>query len=353
MKLRKYKIIGELFEVVKRGKMKLSVDSSTCGKYPIVSSSMYNQGITGYSNSYDYNGLYVSISNTGSTGYCFVQNGKFSATSSVTIVKPIIQCSIKALERICYILTRKLNLNYSWNVSLTIGRLNIETVLLPEDLNILSFDENSLFDNIPTFPALSINLTASPTSQTDSASPANMEHMEYMEYMEYPTLAIKTDLSTKQFKLEQFKISDLFEYVIVRHREHISNSSSGNNLLISQKNENRAIAKYINNYEFEEHNNVYVSVSCNTGGFSYVQTGRFSLTEKMHLLKLRDTKLSPLLHFIAYIMTSKFTTNYGWHPGLSKNWLMESYIILPTIDGNITNESIESFISYSLSCSLS
>ena len=157
---------------------------------------------------------------------------------------------------------------------------------------------------------------------------------------------ITPNIETVEYEIKPFKVLDqLFEKILVKNKRDINKCNDGIYPLISQATKHNGISKFIDVYDFDFEENV-ITVSNDNAGVSYVQTGKFSLTKDIHLLKLKPEYkyLNDLLHFIALIMTIQFSKNYEWGLGLNSTCLNREYIRLPTIDGKITLEAIEAFI---------
>lgn len=74
----------------------------------MITASANNNGISAYTDIYDYDGIYVSVSSDGSyAGTCFVQNGKFSITGNVNLLrlKPEYQYLEPALISLVFTMT--------------------------------------------------------------------------------------------------------------------------------------------------------------------------------------------------------------------------------------------------------
>jgi predicted RNA methylase len=122
--------IGDLFENVKTTSCAANNDLNE-GMYPLVSSSMKNNGVVKYINEYDLDGEYLVVScarepNTGFTSY---HKGKFSVTSCVKVLKPKNNIDI---ENIPDYFTKHLSETYNRNNPLTTELLMNEEILLPK-----------------------------------------------------------------------------------------------------------------------------------------------------------------------------------------------------------------------------
>lgn len=81
--------IGDAFEIVKC-KTRFVCHSNEVDKsagYPIISASKVNNGINTYINEYDLDGRYLTVAVEGTRGYTTYQNGKFSITHHLKVIK--------------------------------------------------------------------------------------------------------------------------------------------------------------------------------------------------------------------------------------------------------------------------
>ena len=118
--------IGDYFEIMSVKKKFLKTQPE--GKYPLISSSGTNNGISKYINDYSFEGECLTIARNGTVGSCFYQNGIFGITSDVLILtkKRDLNYHIWAMM-INYILPKK----YSYSNKLTIEKLLNEIILIP------------------------------------------------------------------------------------------------------------------------------------------------------------------------------------------------------------------------------
>jgi tRNA1(Val) A37 N6-methylase TrmN6 len=119
--------IGDYFSI-ESIKNKFKIKKSEEGKYPLISSSGTNNGISKYINNYSFEGECLTIARNGTVGSCFYQNGIFGITSDVLILtkKRDLNYHIWAMM-INYILPKK----YSYSNKLTIEKLLNEIILIP------------------------------------------------------------------------------------------------------------------------------------------------------------------------------------------------------------------------------
>ena len=124
--------IMDILNYVSKGKIK-NLQECESGIYPVISCSVVNNGYIKHINTYDYDGLYVTISGNGSAGTCFVQKGKFSASTDVHVLK--LKDEYKYLESclglLAYIMTNKFMHIYNYSTKLNNARLMNETISLP------------------------------------------------------------------------------------------------------------------------------------------------------------------------------------------------------------------------------
>ena len=116
--------IKDIAEKVKTLKPVFKINETTKGKYPLISSSMYNNGIAKYINDFNYDckdNNIISVARNGSVGYSFVQKGKIGITTDVILIK-IIDKNID-LNILSILLTHYLTSHYNYGNKLTIDKL--------------------------------------------------------------------------------------------------------------------------------------------------------------------------------------------------------------------------------------
>lgn len=116
--------IKNIAEKVKTLKPVFKINETNEGKYPLISSSMYNNGIAKYINDFNYDckdNNIISVARNGSVGYSFVQKGKIGITTDVILIK-IIDKNID-LNILSILLTHYLTSNYNYGNKLTIDKL--------------------------------------------------------------------------------------------------------------------------------------------------------------------------------------------------------------------------------------
>ena len=153
-------------------------------------------------------------------------------------------------------------------------------------------------------------------------------------------------MSINEFLNDTFQtvlIKDLFEYV-GRGSIKINNSKEGPYALISATSQNNGIIKYIDSYKFEG-DLVTVSIDGSIG-YTFIQHGKFNTTSHIHVLRplFKDN-----LEIICAIMTLKFSKKYNWSNKLTKQYLMNESIDIPSksfnsLETEIKNKIKEDFI---------
>ena len=116
--------IKDIAEKQKLIKKVFKINEMDNGDYPLISSSMFNNGITKYINDYNYdcqNNNIISIARNGSVGYCFVQTGKIGITTDIILLKIIDETIDKYILSI--LLTYYLTSRYNYGNKLTIDKL--------------------------------------------------------------------------------------------------------------------------------------------------------------------------------------------------------------------------------------
>jgi hypothetical protein len=127
--------ISDLFELVSRHKTHIINNSNDSpGPYPLVSSSMKNNGVAKNINTFDFDGEYlvVSFAREPNTGFTSYHNEKFSVTSCVKILSPIQTPNLDSedLKFIAKFMTIKFRGIYNRNHPLTSSKLLEETIFI-------------------------------------------------------------------------------------------------------------------------------------------------------------------------------------------------------------------------------
>ena len=121
--------IGDYFEIIKTNKI-FQIQSSNEGEYPLIGSSSMNNGVLKYINHYDYDGDYISVARTGSTGSTFYQSGKFSIDTYIKLLKPLENNNI-SLHIWSMMMNHFLQKKYSYSSTITNSKLLDEVIYIP------------------------------------------------------------------------------------------------------------------------------------------------------------------------------------------------------------------------------
>ena len=121
--------VTDLFEIIGRGKTS-SVLTLKDGKYPLISCTGHNNGIMRFIDKYDYDGDYITVASDGdaTSGYCFVQHGKFAVYSNVLVLKPKDPKLIPILSELALAMTMEFRRKYSFGNKLNADRLKSEVI---------------------------------------------------------------------------------------------------------------------------------------------------------------------------------------------------------------------------------
>ncbi|MFA5720458.1 MAG: N-6 DNA methylase [Acholeplasmataceae bacterium] len=112
--------VGDYFDQISKSKVRTTLNTNE-GNYPLISSTSKNNGVMKLIDTWDFDGYYLTVNRTGSCGYCFVQNGKFSVTEAITLLKP--KDSKLNLHVWATLLTNKLSNKYNYTNGLSIPKL--------------------------------------------------------------------------------------------------------------------------------------------------------------------------------------------------------------------------------------
>lgn len=273
--------ITDLFDIMGRGKHS-NQDKVNNGKYPLISCTTANNGICGYVNEYEYDGLYITITTDGeNAGTCYIQNGKFAVYTNVYVLKPKIEFTDYILSRIVYFMTQRLTTIYNWQNKLNQERLKQETVELP-------FNKS--------------------TNQLDMDVPG---------------------VDTKGIEIcKDISVSELFEIAPSSKLSQQDLITPGNYPLVSCTTHNNGVKSYVNKYT---HDGLYITVATNGDGGAgtcFVQRGKFAAHSMVLILKLREqyTYLEECLNSLAFAMTATFRVKYSHSRVLTQDRLMNEVI---------------------------
>ena len=118
--------IGDYFEFVDDYKA-FYVSKSKSGKFPLITRSKLNNGVTKYIDDYSLDGEYITIAPSGSTGATFYHNGKFAVDKMIKVMKlkKDKELDLQLFSIFCnnYLLNR-----YSYTKGLTKEKIN-ETII--------------------------------------------------------------------------------------------------------------------------------------------------------------------------------------------------------------------------------
>ena len=119
--------ISELLESV-IVKKKFKVDGSKEGKYPLITRSSKNNGITKFINDYSIDFNCFTIAPSGSVGYCFYHDYPIAVDGILKVFKPKTDIDPKLLA---LIITDKLANKYSYTNGLTNDKILNEIINVP------------------------------------------------------------------------------------------------------------------------------------------------------------------------------------------------------------------------------
>ena len=119
--------ISELLELV-IVKKKFKVDGSKEGKYPLITRSGKNNGITKFINDYSIDFNCFTIAPSGSVGYCFYHDYPIAVDGILKVFKPKTDIDPKLLA---LIITDKLANKYSYTNGLTNDKILNEIINVP------------------------------------------------------------------------------------------------------------------------------------------------------------------------------------------------------------------------------
>lgn len=111
-------------ENICKGKKIFKINECKEGDYPLISSTMFNNGISKYIDNWNYDckdNRIISVARNGSVGYSFIQTGKIGITTDIILLK-IVNKDID-INILSVLLSHYLSLTYSYGNKLTIDKL--------------------------------------------------------------------------------------------------------------------------------------------------------------------------------------------------------------------------------------
>ncbi len=126
----------------------------------------------------------------------------------------------------------------------------------------------------------------------------------------------------------EIKINDYFDIVKINSTK-IKDSQIGEYPLIHSSSYNNGIAKYIDTYSVDIPDCITVAM-CNSAGQCFYQSGKFSITNGITILKLKEGKSLDLKLFAAFA-TYFLTKKYEWK-NLTNGKLPDEIINYPIIE---------------------
>ncbi len=131
LQIKRYELykIGDYFELAKPSKT-FTIKNSIEGKYPLITRSSINNGISKYINDYSFDGEYITIAPSGSVGSCFYHSGKFAVDGPIKTFKPKENNKIDLhIWSLC--INNYLTKKYSYTNGLTIEKILNEKINIP------------------------------------------------------------------------------------------------------------------------------------------------------------------------------------------------------------------------------
>ena len=121
--------ISDYFEIPKL-KQVANKDTYESGDYPLISAGATNNGIIKYINHYDYEGEYLTVARTGTTGATFYQNGRFSICTACKLLKPLKTNNLN-LKLVALLLNYYLTKKYTYSNTIVNNKLLNEIIYYP------------------------------------------------------------------------------------------------------------------------------------------------------------------------------------------------------------------------------
>jgi len=310
-------------------------DAHIVGKIAYISSTKFNNGITGYVTPPEYMTIHenvLTLNNSGSIGYCFYHNYKFVCSDHCTVIDILDKNMILNIYIAMFLkpIIEKIAIKYGFAREMSNERLEKENVLLPIDSK-----GNPDWKFMQTYIK---NL-----SKTIIYSNQNITHKQH----------IKNNLDIKNWK--DFYIGgDNGLFIIEKGQEIISNLCIGKSPLISASKYNNANSGSYDNHKRKFSANKISVASNGTVGKSFYHDYDFIATSDANVLLLKNYELNKYLAQFLCVIIEHEMFRYGWGRKWGLDRMKQSVIKLP-IDahGNPDWEYMENYIkSLSYSSSL-
>ena len=129
---------------------------------------------------------------------------------------------------------------------------------------------------------------------------------------------------------EPIRVGDMFE-IVKGPKRSVSTSKPGEFPLISATTKNNGVTSHIDDYDYDEN---CLSVACggNGAGYTFHQSGKFSITASMKIIKLKQhyDHEDKLYELFAKCMTAQLSPKYSFTNILSNEKLLNESIQIPS-----------------------
>lgn len=138
--------ISDLFEMKKGNCI---IKKSKSGKYPLISASKLNKGVSKYIDTCNFKKESITVASNGSVGSSFYQEIDFNATSDVIILIPRVKLSKNVCIFICKLLEQYKS-KYNYERKWTLNRMKEDTLNIPWKFDKIDYEimENFVIKNI-------------------------------------------------------------------------------------------------------------------------------------------------------------------------------------------------------------
>jgi len=312
---------------ISRGKRLVKLNQIP-GDIAYISSSKKNNGVDNYILSPDYMKIYknaLTLSNSGSVGYCFYHPYKFVASDHCTVIN-VRNRKVKLNNYIALFLKpiiESMKNKYNFAREINNDRLKKEKILLP-------------------------------TSQKDNPDWAFMEIYikSLSEKIKYDSKIIKnTPLLLNKNKFYEFELTKLFNVRGAKRSYTQNEISHGEYLYVTTSNKNNGVASTSSIYT--EKGNV-ITIDSATDGKAFYQEHKFVGSDHVEVLESIDFDLNKYIAMFIISVLNLQLSKYGFGRKRSQKRIQIEKIFLPAIDDDTPDfEFMENYIkSFSYSSAL-
>lgn len=312
--------------VIERGTSKVYKKDLKSGKFPYVSASALNCGITNYINKSNRVGNLISLAYDGNVGEAFYQPYKWFASEK------IVSLNLKNRDLNKYIAlfiatsirTQKVKFGYSYKWSVG-RRMQKSKILLPIKL-----------DGTPDYEFM----------ENYMKEQEEILINKYKKYISNNLYLKKSYEILKTIKWKEFYIKDVFEYIRRGKRLKTNDHIYGKMPYISSTATNNGVDNFIGNK-----NGVRIFENCltlaNSGSVGACFYQPFKFVASDHITQLSNNRYSKYVYLFLAAMLVRISTKYSFNREINDNRIQREKILLPVkSDETPYYELMENYMKY-------